>query len=414
MRFFADKKQEHEKLAEKALAEKDYGAAYRHTAKAAEFGLKLAEQHEGKIAKRYIEDASTLIEYAAKLKEKHTRQMEERKQRKDHEAAEKAKKEPAKESADGKRPEEEGGSGGSRFEMAERPSVRLDDVAGLSEVKEVLRNSIIKPFEHPEVYDRFGIKGGAGVLLYGPPGNGKTFVAKAIAGELEAAFFNVKLSEMKSKYVGDTEKNISELFAQARTQERAVLFLDECESLLRKRGNQKVAAVESFLAETDGLQENKNLMLLLLATNRPWMMDSAVTRPGRIGVHIYVGLPDQQARAAICRYAMRGAPLADDVDLDELAAKTEGYSGAEIGADNEGSVCNEAKQRAARRQMDAIEAAKKRGEKAPLAEEVQMADFEAALKKIRPKTSKQDMDQFAAWRESQQDVPGVGGEDDDD
>lgn len=404
-RFFAEKKEEHEKAAIKATEKKDYRAAYRHTAKTAEFGLKLAEAHEGKIAKRYIQEAAALIEAAEKLKAKWIKQQAEKKEK--GRQAEKGEASAKQAAGDAK----EGEDGEARFEVAEKPSVRLDDVAGLDEVKSVLRDSIIKPFEHPEVYDRFGIKGGAGVLLYGPPGNGKTFIAKAIAGELEAAFYEVKLSEMKSKYVGDTEKNISGLFAQARQHERVVLFLDECESLLRKRGNQKVAAVESFLAEADGLQENKNLMLLLLATNRPWMMDSAVTRPGRIGVHIYVGLPDGDARRAILEYALRGVPLADDVDLAAVAGRTDGYSGAEIGADNEGSLCNAAKQNAARRQLDAVEAARERGEEAPLEEKITAADFEDALAKIKPKTSPDDIKQFTQWRDSQQDVPGVGGDD---
>lgn len=401
MRFYAEKKAEHEQAVEKALGEKDYRAASRHTAKAAEFGLKLAETHDGKIAKRYLEDAAALIEYAEKLKRKWQKQQQEKGE--DRRLAQESEGD-AKDGGDRET---------SRFQVDKKPDVRLDDVAGLDEVKRVLRDNIIRPFEHPEVYDRFGIKGGAGVLLYGPPGNGKTFIAKAIAGELDAAFFNIVLSEMKNKYVGETEKNISALFAEARKQERVVLFLDECESLLRKRGNQKVAAVESFLAETDGLQENENLMLLLLATNRPWMMDPAVTRPGRIGVHIYVGLPDKAARAAIISYAMRGVPLGRDVDIDALAERTEGYSGAEIGANAPGSVCREAKQTAASRQMATVDAARQDGDKIPLTEEVTMADFEAALAKIKPQTSEDELDQFIQWRGSHAEVPGVGGPEDD-
>ncbi|MDP6355283.1 MAG: ATP-binding protein [Planctomycetota bacterium] len=403
MKFNADKKQEHETAAEKALNDRDYKAAYYHTAKAAEFGLKLAESHDGKVAKSYVDDAEGLIEYAKKLKVKHQKSQEAKKQG----ATEKDKGEGLSIKDGG---EDNGKSGDRKFEMVEKPTIRLDDVAGLKVVKQVLRDSVIKPFEEPEVFDRFGIRPGAGVLLYGPPGNGKTFVAKAIAGELDAAFFNVVLSQMKSKYVGETEKNITALFEEARRHERAVLFLDECDALLRKRGNQKVNAVNQFLTEVDGLKSNDNCMLLLLATNKPWILDEAVTRAGRIGVHIYVGLPDEAARAGILRYAMKGVPMHQSVDVEEIAARTKGYSGAEIGADKEGSICTETKQSARRRQSIAVEQARASGTEVKLDEVVTMADFDHALSKIKPMSSKELIQKYIAFRDSCSDVPGVGGE----
>jgi len=401
MKFNADKKREHEAAAEKALVKNDFKAAYYHTAKAAEFGLKLAESHEGKVARSYVDDAEGLIEYARKLKNKHKEKQETARSG----AAEKEKGDrlSVKDGDNGDKDSE------SKFEMVEKPSIRLDDVAGLKTVKQVLRDSVIKPFEEPEVFDRFGIRPGAGVLLYGPPGNGKTFVAKAIAGELDAAFFNVVLSQMKSKYVGETEKNITALFEEARGHERAVLFLDECDALLRKRGNQKVNAVNQFLTEVDGLKTNDNCMLLLLATNKPWILDEAVTRAGRIGVHVYVGLPDEEARAGILKYAMKGVPMHESVDMEEIAARTKGYSGAEIGADKEGSICTETKQSARRRQSIAVEQARASGTEVKLDEVVTMADFDNALAKIKPMTSRDLVKKYIDFRDSCDDVPGVGG-----
>ena len=203
----------------------------------------------------------------------------------------------------------------------------------------------------------------------------------------------------------DTEKNISGLFAEARKHERAVLFLDECEALLRRRGHQKIAAVEQFLAETDGVQETSNCMLLLLATNRPWMMDEAVTRPGRIGVQIYVGSPDEAARAAIIEYSLRDVPLNDDVDIGELARRTERYSGADLGSPDKGSVCSEARLSAAKRQTDLVKAAKANGLTQELTEVVTMADFEYALRKVKPSITDNVLAEFDKWRESRDHAP---------
>ena len=134
------------------------------------------------------------------------------------------------------------------------------------------------------------------------PGPGSPMFAKAVATELDATFMLVKLNELKSKYVGDSEKNVAEMFSEARKHKRCVLFLDECESILRKRGSQKIATVEQFLQEADGLTDNSNQLFILLATNRPWLLDSAVMRSGRIGAQVYIGLPDEETRKAIIEH----------------------------------------------------------------------------------------------------------------
>ena len=383
MSFYGDKKREHDGAAENALLARDCAGAFFHTAKAAEFGLKLAEQTDGKVALRYVQDAFELLDIAAELKAKARKQSKESVSRVLSEAA-------------------GGGAGGrdedeppSNWELQERPSTRLDDVAGLEEVKETLREKVIYPFQHPEVYERFKTDAGAGILMYGPPGNGKTYVARAIAGEIDAAFFPVDLSTIKSKYVGETAKNMSKLFAEAARHERAVLFLDEVDALLGKRGNRKVDSVAQFLALTDGLKKNSNCMLLLTATNKPWLLDEAVIRPGRLGTHIYVGLPDAAAREAIVALNMRGVPAAGDVVIADAAAKTEGWSGADMAA-----ICDKAKMAAVRRQLDSGHD-----------EQVTAADFAAAIEKVRPSVTPEDLAVFERWRDSRS-TP-AGAEEDD-
>jgi len=379
MSFYADKKREHEASAEKALMVRDYAGAFFHTAKSAEFGLKLAEQSDGRIALRYAEDALELIDIAAELKAKASSQS--------RESVRRAMKEAAGTAEDDEPP--------STWELHERPGTRLDDVAGLDEVKEILREKVIYPFQHPEVYERFKTYAGAGILMYGPPGNGKTYVARAIAGEIDAAFFPVDLSTIKSKYVGETAKNLTSLFAEAAKHERSVLFLDEVDALLGKRGNRKIDSVAQFLALTDGLKKNTNCMLLLTATNKPWLLDDAVIRPGRLGTHIYVGLPDAKAREAIVALNMRGVPMAAGVSFAEIAAKTEGCSGADVAA-----ICDKAKMTAVRRQIAT-----------GTDESVTAADFTEALAKVNPSVTAEDVAQFQRWRDGRE-IPKDAGEDD--
>lgn len=365
MSFLADKKREHEAAAEKALADRDYAKAFFHTAKAAEFGFSLAEQVDGKVARSYVDDANELLEIAAALKEKAAKQQPA--------AAQKALRETGEED-----------TAKTQWELKEKPCEKLADVAGLDAVKQELREKVIEPFTHPELYERFKVKVGGGILMYGPPGNGKTFVARAIAGELDAAFFNVNASQIKDKYVGETEKNLQRLFDEARQHDRAVLFLDEVDHLLAKRGNRKVGTVAQFLALTDGLVKNTNCMLVLAATNKPWMLDEAVIRPGRLGTHIYVGPPDAPARQAIIAYSLKDTPVAEDLSSENLADRTDGYSGADIA-----ELCDRAKRSALARQLAA-----------GTEEQITNADFDTALKKVRPSVTPAMLREFEAWRDT--------------
>jgi SpoVK/Ycf46/Vps4 family AAA+-type ATPase len=367
MSFHADKKREHESAAEAALVEKDYAKAFFHTAKAAEFGLKLAEQCEGKIARRYVDDAFELIQIAETLKAKAAKQ--------DRKSVDKVLRETAGEAAENEAK--------SAWELQEKPTEKLADVAGLEDVKETLQEKVILPFQKPEVFQRFKAKMGAGVLMFGPPGNGKTFVAKAIAGELDAAFFPVNASQIKDKYVGESEKNMQRLFDEARKNEKAVIFIDEAEHLLSKRGNRKIGVVAQFLNLADGLVKNKNCLLILAATNKPWNLDEAVIRPGRLGTHIYVGPPDATAREAIVKYNMREVPLAEDVSPAEIAAKTDGYSGADLA-----EVCDRAKMMAIKRQLTSGKD-----------EAITAEDFAAALGKVKPSVTPDQIEEYVTWRD---------------
>lgn len=369
MSFSADKKREHEQAAEKSLAQKDYAGAFFHTAKAADFGFNLAEQSEGRVARAYLNDAKELLDIATELKEKARRQ--------DKNAPTRVIKENESTSAEEERAAQ------SDWQLQERPDTKLDDVAGLDEVKAALRDDVLNAISHPDIYERFKVEGGGGVLMYGPPGNGKTFIAKAVAGELDAVFFAVDASQIKNKYVGETEKNMRRLFEEARKHPRAVIFLDEVDALLQKRGYQKVNAVTQFLILADGIAKTGDCTLLLLAaTNKPWAVDPAALRPGRFGKQIYVGLPDETAREAIIRYCLEGVPIENGFPFDEFARQTDGFSGADVS-----EICGRAKKAAIRRQIASGES-----------EVVTRNDVAKALGGMTPSVSSDSLAEYEKWR----------------
>lgn len=216
----------------------------------------------------------------------------------------------------------------------ERPAVTLADVAGLTEVKKHLESTFLAPLRNPELAAAFGQTPGGSLLMYGPPGCGKTFIARAIAGDLGASFIHVTLAELLGKWLGDSEKAIRSVFRNARAAAPCVIFLDEFDALGGRRtsssGSQTMRAiVTQLLEELDGVSSANEGVYFLAATNRPWDIDPALRRPGRIDRTVLVLPPDEPARAAILAGDLEGKPT-DDVDVARVAAATEGFSGADI------------------------------------------------------------------------------------
>jgi len=218
----------------------------------------------------------------------------------------------------------------------ERPNVRFDDIVGLEDAKRDIELRMILPLRHPEEAKRYGIRQGGGLLLYGPPGTGKTMLAQAVAAQLDATFYHIRPSDIMSGQVGEAEKNIARLFEMLRQQPRAVLFLDEIESLVpsRKRNGSTIMqrVISQILGEVDGLEKRPegHVLFLIGATNEPSLIDPAMLRPGRFDTKIHVGPPNTAARRQLFQTLLADKPLADDVNVDQLAVRTDGLTGAEI------------------------------------------------------------------------------------
>lgn len=214
--------------------------------------------------------------------------------------------------------------------------ITLNDVAGLEDVKRQIRLRILAPFQNPSVYEAFGRSGGGGLLLYGPPGCGKTYVARATAGELGARFVSVSIHDVLDKYFGESEKLVHGLFEHARRNKPTVLFFDEFDALgsPRGRGEQQFwkTLVDQLLQEMDGVGGKNKDVLLLAATNTPWNIDSAFRRPGRFDRVLFVPPPDESARRILIERALAKLPGGAKVPVDRIAKATEMYSGADLRA----------------------------------------------------------------------------------
>lgn len=217
----------------------------------------------------------------------------------------------------------------------EKPQIKFDDVGGMDAVKEQIRVKIIFPITHAEMYAAYGKQAGGGILMYGPPGCGKTYLARATAGEVDARFLSIGINDVLDMWVGNSERNLGQWFQQARTNRPCVLFFDEVDALGASRSDMRQSAgrhlVNQFLAEMDGVQSSNEGVLILGATNAPWHVDSAFRRPGRFDRVLFVPPPDQMARVEILRILLAGKPAAD-VNLDKIAAKTTDFSGADLKA----------------------------------------------------------------------------------
>jgi transitional endoplasmic reticulum ATPase len=257
--------------------------------------------------------------------------------------------------------------------LVETPNISWGSVGGLEKVKQELRESVEWPLKHADAFERLGIKPSKGILLYGPPGTGKTLLAKAVAKESEANFIQVKGPSLLSMWVGKSEEGVRKIFERARQVAPCVIFFDEMDSLAGRRGQESGTKVtervlNQLLAEMDGLEDLKNI-LIIGATNRPDMLDPAILRPGRFDKILLINSPDEVGRKQILEIHTKKMPLAKDVDIDDLAKKIEGYTGADV----EGFV-REAALLSLREDIDTKQVKKKH--------------FEEALKKIRPSVSK--------------------------
>ncbi|BAA29778.1 CDC48 family AAA ATPase [Pyrococcus horikoshii] len=291
--------------------------------------------------------------------------------------------------------------------LIEVPNVHWDDIGGLEEVKQELREAVEWPLKYPKAFKKLGITPPKGVLLYGPPGTGKTLLAKAVATESEANFIAVRGPEVLSKWVGESEKRIREIFRKARQAAPAIIFIDEIDAIAPARGTsegEKVTdrIINQLLTEMDGLVENSGVVVIA-ATNRPDILDPALLRPGRFDRLILVPAPDEEARFEIFKVHTRSMPLADDVDLRELARRTEGYTGADIAA-----VCREAALNALRRVVKSVPKEKLEEESEEFLNKlvVTRKDFEEALKKVKPSVSKYMMEYYRQFEEARKRVSG--------
>ncbi len=265
--------------------------------------------------------------------------------------------------------------------LIESPNVHWEDVGGLHEAKQELKEAIEWPLKYEELFDQAGVKPPKGIMLYGPPGTGKTLIAKAVATESEVNFISIKGPELLSKWVGESEKGVREVFRKARQAAPCIIFFDEIDSVAPPRGknmgsNVTERVVSQVLTELDGLESLKDVVVIA-ATNRPDMVDPALMRPGRIDRILYISEPDKDSREAILGIHTRGMPLAEDVDMDRLAEQMEGYNGADIAA-----TCQAASQMAIHEHLEKYPEPKEATEhKEEL--KITMENFREAFKKVK-------------------------------
>jgi transitional endoplasmic reticulum ATPase len=215
----------------------------------------------------------------------------------------------------------------------EKPDLNFSYVGGLDEVKKEIRKAIVYPFQHPEIYEHYRKKIGEGILMYGPPGCGKTFIAKAAAGECGASFITLKVGEILSKWLGESEKNIKAAFEAARNHQPSILFFDEIDAIGGKRDESNDAAsrvVNALLVELDGVTSKNDKRLVLAATNAPWNVDPALRRPGRFSKLLFLPPPDLESRIQIFKLGTKDRPMEQDIDFQKLASLTDGYSSADL------------------------------------------------------------------------------------
>jgi len=302
--------------------------------------------------------------------------------------------------------------------VVEVPTVTWEDIGGLEKVKFELRETVQYPVEHPELFQKFGMQPSKGVLFYGPPGCGKTLLAKAIANECQSNFISIKGPELLTMWFGESESNVREVFDKARAASPCVLFFDELDSIAKSRGSSLGDAggaadrvINQILTEMDGMGSKKNVFIIG-ATNRPDIIDPAVLRPGRLDQLIYIPLPDLPSRMAILKSVLRKSPVAKDVDLEFMAQHTHGYSGADLT-----EICQRAAKIAIRQSIEAeiqrIKKAEESGMEVDADEvdpvpEITKAHFEEAMKFARRSVSDNDIRKYEMFAQTLQQSRGLG------
>jgi len=305
-----------------------------------------------------------------------------------------------------------------RETVVEIPNVSWDDIGGLENVKRELRETVQYPVEHPEKFEKFGMSPSKGVLFYGPPGCGKTLLAKAIANECQANFISIKGPELLTMWFGESEANVREIFDKARSAAPCVLFFDELDSIAKARGSSLGDAggaadrvINQILTEMDGMGSKKNVFIIG-ATNRPDIIDPAVLRPGRLDQLIYIPLPDLGSRVNILKAALKKSPVAKDVDLNYLAQHTDGYSGADLT-----EICQRAVKLAIRETIEKDIQWKKENpdmedtEHPDLVPEITREHFIESMKFARKSVSPNDIRKYEMFAQTLQQSRGLSGSD---
>ncbi len=389
-RFYYDAFNNYYARGMEALDKGQYEIAERNILEAARSMYQLANLSDGALRAQRLQRGEELENLAAKIKGKAESAHEGPKASDDLLRVTKGK--PAEEgSSSSKKSNEDDYL--TKFAPAKNPGVSFDDIAGLDSAKDEVRRVVVEPLKHPEIYERFNRKVGGGILLYGAPGTGKTMFAQAVATELKATFFNVKCSDIVSRWFGDAEKNVRGLFQAAHQHPFSIIFFDEFESLGAKRNNDSTVMkrlIPQLLEEIQGFEKSEGKVLVIAATNRPWDIDSAFLRPGRFDTKIYVPLPDFEARKRIVELQFNNprkgqpVPVASDFSYDRVARETEGFNGSDMT-----NFCDKLKDPAIARSI--------KNPSCP--SEVTNGDIDLALANCKSSVNPEDIKQLMAFQE---------------